>query len=169
MVTPLGNENLAVTADPSNPSNMVLHEDEFVKGYEEYKQEAERMSKESFLSCYMQTEQGVVKIKEWQPSSTIAILKEIQSSSTMSTCLSYFVCNFLEYLIGKEDSLHWIHVIQKLTIEKPANAIINPYKVLPTCDVVGQKINRSSVAKIVDLKSPTKSIEIKISTSTLKW
>jgi hypothetical protein len=38
---------------------------------------------------------------------------------------------------------------------------------LPSCDVVGQETSRSSLAEIVDLKSPNKSIEATSSTSTL--
>jgi hypothetical protein len=38
---------------------------------------------------------------------------------------------------------------------------------LRNCDVVGQETNRPSLAKIIDIKSPSKSIKTTSSTSTL--
>jgi len=113
---------------------MVFHEDEFERACEEYKQEAQRICKESLKSCYMQTEQGMVKIKEWQPPLTIAILKEIESSGTKSTRLSYFVSDYLKSFMDEEDSVDSISVVQKSVIEKPTNAIIDPCNNLPICD-----------------------------------
>jgi hypothetical protein len=52
-------------------------------------------------------------------------------------------------------------------VKKPTNDIINPCKTLPNCDVVGQETSRLSLAEIVDLKSPNKSIEVTSSTSML--
>ena len=63
-MTPLGRDNLAIMADLSNPSNMKLLEDIFEDVYEDYKHEAHQVTTESFLSCYHQTDQGVIKIKE---------------------------------------------------------------------------------------------------------
>jgi hypothetical protein len=102
----------------------------------------------------MRTEQGMVKIKEWQPPSTIAILKETESSGTKFTHLSYFVSNYLKSLMYKEDSVDSIPVVQKSVIEKPTN---NPCKSL--LDVAGKDALRPSQAEFVDKKSPRKSIE----------
>jgi hypothetical protein len=67
----------------------------------------------------------------------------------------------------KKNSIDSISIVQKSTIEKPINDIIIPCKTLPNCDVVGQETSRPSLAEIVDLKSPNKSIEATSSTSTL--
>ncbi|EAY86316.1 hypothetical protein OsI_07691 [Oryza sativa Indica Group] len=129
---------------------------------EEYHQEYDRAIERIFLSCFIKTEQGVIKIKEFQPPSNIAILKEIQSSGTISTRLSTYV----KFFITEEDKVDSIPVDQELAIEKPTNAIIDPCN-LPNCDVVGQETNRSSLAEIVDPKSPSMSIKSVSSTSTL--
>jgi hypothetical protein len=70
-------------------------------------------------------------------------------------------------LIDKEDSLDSIHVHLESVI-KSIDDIINPCKKLPNCDVVGLETSRSSLAEIVDPKSPSKSIETGSSTSTLR-
>jgi hypothetical protein len=81
--------------------------------------------------------------------------------------LSEFVNYYLKSLIDKEDSLESILVNPESVVEKPTNYIINLCKALPNCDVVGQETSRPSLAEIVDLKSPNKSIEATSSTSTL--
>jgi hypothetical protein len=60
-----------------------------------------------------------------------------------------------------------VHINQELVSEKPPIDMPNPCKTLRNCDVVGQETNRPSLVKIVDLKSPSKSIKDTSSTSTL--
>jgi hypothetical protein len=67
----------------------------------------------------------------------------------------------------KKNSVDSISIVQKSAIEKPINDIIVPCKTLPNCDVVGQETSRPSLAEIVDLKSPNKSIEATSSSSML--
>ena len=143
-------------ADLSNPSNMSSHEELL----QEYRRECDQADERLLLSCYRKTEQGVIKIKEWKPPSTIDLLKEVQSSDTLSDALS----DLVQYLIDQEDSSISVPIIQKSVIEKPTN---NPCKDLPTCDVACQDTIRPSQAEIVEPKSPGKNIETKSSTSTL--
>ena len=89
----------------------------------------------------------------------IDLLKEVQSSDTLSDALS----DFVQYLIDQEASSILVPVIQESVIEKPTN---NPCKNLP--DVAGQDTIRPSQAEIVEPKSPNKSTETKSSTSTLR-
>ena len=98
--------------DPSNSSNISSHE----KLLQEYRRECNQADERLLLSCYHKTEQGVIKIKEWKPPSTIDLLKEVQSSYTLSDALS----DLVQYLIDQEDSSIPIPVIQKSSIEKPA-------------------------------------------------
>jgi hypothetical protein len=151
------NEDQATMADLSKPS---------IDLSEEYLRERDLAEKRLFLSCFCKTKQGVVEIKEWQPPSTIDILKEMQYLGKLSNNLSDFVSCYLKSLIDKDDSLDSIRVNLESVI-KPIDDIINPCKKLPSCDVVGQETSRRSLAEIVDLKSPNKSIEATSSTSTL--
>jgi len=137
-------------ADLSNPSNPTSYEELL----EEYQREYDRAVEGLLLSCFRITEQGVIKMKELQPPSTIDVLMEMQFSVTLSNVLS----DFVKYLIDKEDSSVATSVIQKSAIEKPTN---NPCNDLPTCDVVGQDTIRLSQAEIVEPKSPDKSTETK--------
>ena len=111
------------------------------------------------LSCYYKTEGGVIKIKKWTPPSTIDLLKEVQSSDTLSDALSELV----QYLIDQEDSSVPVPVVQKSAIEELAN---NSCKDLPICDVAGQDAIQMFQAEFVDPKSPRKSTETISSTST---
>jgi hypothetical protein len=138
-----------------------------VKLCEEYTRERCLADKRLFLYCFRKTEQGVIRIKEWHPPSTIDTLKEMQSSGNLSNELSEFVNYYIKSLIDKEDSSESILVNLGSVIEKPTNDIINPCKTLPNFVVVGQETSRLSLAEIVDLKSPNKSIEATSSTSTL--
>ena len=79
--------------DLSIPRNMTSHD-----MLEEYRREYNR-GIESLLLPYT-TEQGVVKIKEWQLPSINDILMEMQSSDT----LSHALFDFVKYLFNKEDS-----------------------------------------------------------------
>ena len=88
----------------------------------------------------------------------IDLLKEVQSSYTLSDALS----NFVQYLIDQEDNSISVPIIQKSVIKKLAN---NPCKDLP--DVAGQDTIRLSQTEIVEPKSPRKSTETISSTSTL--
>ena len=143
--------------------------------FEEYKCEAHRVTTELFLSCYHQTDQGVIKIKEWQTMSHIEILKEIQSSGTISVRLSSFV----QFLIDEVDSVASMPIIQKSAIEN-SNYIEEPVKVYmnselivdpcndrPFFDVVGKDPIRLPQADNVDPKPLSKCIETTSSISNL--
>ena len=99
-----------------------------------------------------------MKINEWQIPSTIDILMEMQSLKTLSDVLSSIVKN----LIDEEDSLISVPAIQMSVIEKPA---INPCKTVP--NVAGQDEIWPFQVVIIDTKSPSKSIETVLCTSTL--
>jgi hypothetical protein len=150
-------------ADLSNPSRMMAYEDFRT----EYIKEFDRAVENLLLSCFRQTGQGIIKIKELQQPSTIDILKEMQSSGNLSDALSVFVNFRLKVLIDKVDSSDPI-LVNLESVIKPIDDIINPCKTLPNCDVVGQETSRPSLAEIVDLKSLNKSIEATSSTSTLE-
>ena len=122
-------------ADLSNPSNPTSYEELL----EEYQWEYDKAVEGLLLSYFRITEQGVVKIKELQPPSTIDVLMEMQSSGILSNVLS----DFVKYLIDKEDSSVATSVIQKSAIEKPTN---NPCNELPICDVAGQDTIQPSQA-----------------------
>ena len=115
-------------------------------------------------SCH-KTEQGVKKIKECQIPSTIEILMEMRSSCTLSKDLSSVVKDLIDQtddLIDQTDSSTQGLVVQKSSIEKLAT---NPCETLP--NVAGQDEIRPFQGEIVDLKSPSKSIEIVSATSML--
>ena len=145
----VGDENLAIMADPSNEELL-----------EENWRECNRADERLLLSCYRNTEEGVIKIKEWKPPSTIDLLKEVQSSGTLSDALSELV----QYLIDQEDSSIPVPTVQKSAIEEPAN---NPCKDLPICDVAGQDTIRPSQAEIAEPNSPSKYTETNSNTFTL--
>ena len=98
--------------DSSNSSNISSHE----KLLQEYRRECDKEDERLLLSIYRKTEQGVIKIKEWKPPSTIDLLKEVQSSDTLSDVHS----DLVQYLIDQENSSIPIPVIQKSAIEKLA-------------------------------------------------
>jgi hypothetical protein len=102
------------------------------------------------LSCFHTIEQGIIQIKEWQPPSTIDILKEMKSSSTLSDLPS----NFLNYLINKEDNMDLDFVSDEFIIN-PCNDVIS------TCVVShGSKDPiRPSKAEIIDPKFSSENIE----------
>ena len=131
-------------ADLSNPSNPTSYEELL----EEYRREYDRAVECLLLSYFRITEQGVVKIKELQPPSTIDVLMEMQSSGTLSNVLS----DFVNYLVDKEDSSVAIPIIQKSAIEKPTS---NSCETLS--NVASQDTIRPSQAKIVEPNSPSKS------------
>jgi hypothetical protein len=145
LVTPLGNEDLALMDDLSNLS---------VKLCEEYIRERRLADKRLFLYCFCKMEQGVIQIKEWEPPSTIDTLKEMQSSGNLSDELFEFVNYYLKSLIDKVDSSESSLVNLGSVVEKPTDDIINPCKTLPNCVVVGQETSRPSLAEIVDQKIP---------------
>jgi len=74
-------------ADPSNPSNILSHEELL----QEYRRECDQANERLLQSCYRKTEKGIIKIKEWKPPSTIDLLKEVQASDTLSDALSDLV------------------------------------------------------------------------------
>jgi hypothetical protein len=91
----------------------------------------------------------------------------MQSSGNLYDELSEFVNYYIKSLSDKEDSSKSILVKTESVVEKLISDIINPCKTLTNCDVVGQETSRPSIAEIVDLKSPNKSIEATSSTSML--
>jgi hypothetical protein len=115
-----------------------------------------------YASCYRKTDRGIVQIKEL--STYHDVLKEMQSSSTLSTFNSLLVNAILNDANSVDEQ---IHDSQKSAIKEPANDIMYPCNNLPICDVVGQGTSRPSIAEIVDPKSPIKSTEARSSTSTL--
>ena len=123
--------------DLSIPRNMTSHD-----MLEEYRREYNR-GIESLLLPYT-TEQGVVKIKEWQLPSINDILMEMQSSGTLSDVLS----GVIKDLIDQVDSSIQVHVIQKSVIEKLANNLCKSF-----LDVDDQDAIRTSQFEFVDLKS----------------
>ena len=143
-------------ADPSNPSNISSHEELL----QEYRRECDQANERLLLSCYRKTEQGIIKIKDCKLPSMIDLLKEVQSSDTLSDAIS----DLVQHLIDQEASSILVPVIQESVIEKPTN---NSCKDLPTCDVACQNTIRPSQAEIVEPKSPGKNTETKSSTSTL--
>ena len=150
-----GDENSVIMTDFSNPSNISSHEELL----QEYRRECNQVDERLLLSCYHKTEQGVIKIKEWKPPSMIDLLKEVQSSDTLSDALS----DFVQYLIDQEASSILVPVIQESVIEKPIN---NPCKDLSTCDVACQDTIRSSQVEIVDPKFSGKSTQTTSTSST---
>ena len=118
-------------ADPSTPINISSHEELL----QEYRRECNQADERLLLSCYHKTEQGVIKIKEWKPPSMIDLLKEVQSSDTLSDALS----DFVQYLIDQDASSILVPVIQESVIEKSAN---NSCKNLP--DIACQDTIRPS-------------------------
>ena len=137
---------------------MVPHEESSDELLEEYMQESLAAVERLYLSCFILTKQGAVRVKELLEPSDVDILKEMQSSDTLSNVLS----DFVKYLIDKEDSSIAIPVIQKSVIEKPTN---NPCKTLP--NVAGQDEIRPSQAEIVEPKSSSESTETVTDASTL--
>ena len=111
---------------------------------------------------YRVTEQGVIMMK-------ISVVNELRMydlpkhSKSTTSAISGFL-NFVNDQINRNKSVDPTPVIQKSVIQKPTN---NPCKDLPTCDVACQDTIRSSQAKIVEPKSPSKSTETTSSTSTL--
>ena len=142
--------------DLSNPSNISSHEELL----QEYRRECDQADERLLLSYYHKIEQGIIKIKEWKPPSTIDLLKEVQSSDTLSNALS----DLVQHLIDQEASSILVPVIQESVIKKPTN---NPCKDLPTCDVACQDTIWPSQAEFVDPKFPRKSVETISSTFTL--
>ena len=113
---------------------MVVHEEVSMVFPEDLRQEIDRVTDELALSYILYKKRGIIK----EPPSYHDVLREVLSTSVLST--SQY--NYIKYSLGGSksidtvDSIDPIPVIQKSTIEKPAN---NPCKDLPTCDVVGQE------------------------------
>ena len=107
---------------------------------------------------YRVIEQGVIMIK-------IFVINELRMydlpkhNKSIASVISGFL-NFMDGLINNR--IDPIHIIPKSSIEKPAN---NPCETLP--NVAGQDEIRPFQGEIVDLKSPSKSIEIVSATSML--
>jgi hypothetical protein len=66
---------------------------------------------------------------------------------------------FVDDLLNIKNSVDLIPFNIKSVSEEPAIVMSNPCKILPNCDVVGQETSRPSLARIVDPKSPCKSIK----------
>ena len=53
LTTPLGIKNLAIMVDPSNPSNMVLHEESFDELMEDYMRESLAAAERLFILLHI--------------------------------------------------------------------------------------------------------------------
>jgi hypothetical protein len=158
LATPLGNENLAIMADLSSSSNLMALEglpEDLCKGIYD----------EILPHYYQVTEQGVIMMNE-------AVITELRmydiprhrkSFANLIICLLAFV----DDLRNKKNSVDLIPFNRESVSKEPAIVMSNPCNVLPNCAVVGQETSRPSLAEIVDLKSPNKSIEATSSTSML--
>ena len=125
--------------DPSNSSNISSHE----KLLQEYRRECDKEDERLLLSCYRKTEQGVINIKEWKPPSTIDLLKEVQSSDTLSDALS----DFVQYLIDQEVSSIPVPIIQKSVIVNSRQLIRRKYSIQTTFLKTPSKIIVSRIQK----------------------
>ena len=104
-------------ADPSNPSNISSHKELL----QEYRRECDQADERLLLSYYRKIEQGVIKIKEWKPPSTIDLLKEVQSSNTLSDALSDFVQYLIDVTPGlrrKPNAFSYVHGISLHTYDR---------------------------------------------------
>ena len=148
LTTLLGNDNPAIMANSSSSSGMMA-----LEGLSK-----ELLKKTLRPHYYRVTEQGVIMMK-------ISVVNELRMydlpkhNKSIASVISGFL-NFMDGLINNR--IDPIHIIPKSSIEKPAN---NPCETLP--NVAGQDEIRPFQAEIVDLKSPSKSIEIVFATSML--
>jgi hypothetical protein len=116
--------------------------------------------------CYQVTEQGVIMMNE-------AVINELRMYDLPRHRKSFAnliigLLAFVDDLRNKKNSVDLIPFNGDSVSEEPAIVMSNPCNVLHNCDVVGQETSRPSLAEIVDLKSPNKSIEPTSSTSTLR-
>ena len=81
LATLLGNENLAIMADLSNPSNMVVHEEVSMVFPEDLRQEIDRVTDELALSYILDKKRGIIK----EPPSYHDVLREVLSTSIISS------------------------------------------------------------------------------------
>ena len=102
------------------------------------------------LLCFRNIRQGVIKIKEWHPPSTLDLLKEMKSSCTLSDLLSELV-NYLINKKGNED----LDSVSDASIINPCNDVIS------ICVVAHESKDpiRPSQAKIIDLNPSSENIE----------
>jgi hypothetical protein len=115
--------------------------------------------------CYQVTEQGVVMMNE-------AVISELRMYDLPRHHKSFAnliigLLAFVDDLRNKKNSVDLIPFNRESVSEEPTIVMSNPCNVSPNFYVVGQETSRSSLAEIVDLKSPKKSIEATSSTSTL--
>jgi hypothetical protein len=145
-------------ADLSSSSNLMALEglpEDLRKGIHE----------EILPHCYQVTEQGVIMMNE-------AVIDELRMYDLPRHRKSFAdlinnLLAFVDDLLNIKNSVDPIPFNIESVSEEPAIVMSNPCKILPNCDVVGQETSRPSLAKIVDLKSPNKSIETTSSTLTL--
>jgi hypothetical protein len=156
LATPLVNENLAIMADLSSSSNLMALEglpEDLCKGIYD----------EILPHYYQVTEQGVIMMNEVVITELrmYDIPRHRKSFANLIICLLAFV----DDLRNKKNSVDLIPFNRESVSEEPAIVMSNPCNVLPNCAVVGRETSRPSLAEIVDLKSPNKSIEATSSTS----
>jgi hypothetical protein len=115
---------------------------------------------------YQRTEQGVIMM---EIDSIIELrMYDLPKHSKSTSNLISGLLTFVDDLLNIKNSVDLIHINQELVCEKPPIDMPNPCEILANCDVVGQETSGPSVAKIVDPKSPSKSIEGTSSTSMLE-
>jgi hypothetical protein len=146
-------------ADLSSSSNLMALEglpEDLRKGIHE----------EILPHCYQVTEQSVIMMNE-------AVIDELRMYDlprhlkSFANLISDLLAFVDDLLLNKKHSVDLIPYNQESVYEESAIVMFNPCKVLPNYDVVGQETSRSFLAEIVDLKPPSKSIEVTSSTSTL--
>jgi hypothetical protein len=137
-------------ADLSSSSNLMALEglpEDLRKGIHE----------EILPHCYQVTEQGVIMMNE-------AVIDELRMYDLPRHRKSFAdlinnLLAFVDDLLNIKNSVDLIPFNIKSVSEEPAIVMSNPCKILPNCDVVGQETSRPSLARIVDPKSPCKSIK----------
>jgi hypothetical protein len=146
-------------ADLSSSSNLMALEglpEDLRKGIHE----------EILPHCYQVTEQSVIMMNE-------AVIDELRMYDlprhlkSFANLISDLLAFVDDLLLNKKHSVDLIPYNRESVYEESAIIMFNPCKVLPNYDVVGQETSWSFLAEIVDLKPPSKSIEVTSSTSTL--
>ena len=83
-------------ADPSNSSN-IRHMRNYLRSIGE---NVIGQMKDCFYPVTVKPKKGLIKIKEWKPPSTIELLKEVQSSGTLSDALFEIVRHLIDQCWG---------------------------------------------------------------------
>ena len=177
LATPLRNENQAIMADLSNPSNMVVHEEVPMVFFEDLQQEIDRGTNILILSYILDKNKGIIK----EPPSYHDVLREVLSTSILSSRQYNYIQDVLDRSksIDTVDSIDLAFVSKQSATEKnksiqdpmkiKANSKLvgNPCKNKPTNVSVDQNTIRLSQAEVVDPETSRKNIETTSSTLIL--